>query len=487
MQNLILEVLGKDVSAKQWIDDFISSDNPKFVGKSKETRRKMAIAAYMSKQNESLEESGEKKAELVSKILSTIHKANSETKQKHLKYLKSVLHPDDYNHIETSLKRANEELEEAEKIKLVMTPDGYAAIKKPSKDKKDVKEDLNEALRSKKSYGEMSNFLHAAPDNHFQHNASSLLVHGLGHNDRVQDDYARHAALFHPKLSDKHLDDISSHIANIGKTTNELDKNFHKNVHSVGVLRAALKNDSPDIIKEAKKSITADHKHAIFTHGSHEEKAFLLHHGLANHTQLKDSLENGNDAIRAVAKSHLQKLKAAGDTKHEDLFHHIAPKDKPADTGTFFSKLKDKVKGVFKSDRVTQARYESLLNDLEKQDLLEAKKHFTEIFSDKVSDALYEIKSAMARGSSEGVYHDTYSSALNHAYSHAESKGYKIDDEDYHKGTTHVDPKPEIGKTKRLHFPLTKDGVASKKALHVQVYNRGNDVKSKYELNHYIS
>jgi hypothetical protein len=44
------EVLGKDASAGDWIHDFIHSDNPKFAGKSKKERQKMALGAYYGKQ-----------------------------------------------------------------------------------------------------------------------------------------------------------------------------------------------------------------------------------------------------------------------------------------------------------------------------------------------------------------------------------------------------------------------------------------------------
>lgn len=55
------EVLSKDASAGDWIRDFIHSDNPKFAGKSKEKRQKMALAAYYAKQkNEEIEDLGEK-------------------------------------------------------------------------------------------------------------------------------------------------------------------------------------------------------------------------------------------------------------------------------------------------------------------------------------------------------------------------------------------------------------------------------------------
>jgi hypothetical protein len=47
------EVLGKGADQGDYIDDFVNSDAPQFKGKSKEKRKEMAIAAYLSK-NESL-------------------------------------------------------------------------------------------------------------------------------------------------------------------------------------------------------------------------------------------------------------------------------------------------------------------------------------------------------------------------------------------------------------------------------------------------
>ena len=48
----INEVLSKDASAGEWIRDFVHTDNPKFAGKSKAERKKMALGAYYGKQNE---------------------------------------------------------------------------------------------------------------------------------------------------------------------------------------------------------------------------------------------------------------------------------------------------------------------------------------------------------------------------------------------------------------------------------------------------
>jgi hypothetical protein len=50
------EVLSKDAKAGDWIHDFVHSDNPKFAGKSKKERIKMALGAYYGKQNEETEQ-----------------------------------------------------------------------------------------------------------------------------------------------------------------------------------------------------------------------------------------------------------------------------------------------------------------------------------------------------------------------------------------------------------------------------------------------
>jgi hypothetical protein len=45
-EETINEVLTVEDPIKKWIDDFVASDNPKFDGKSKNERVKMAIGAY---------------------------------------------------------------------------------------------------------------------------------------------------------------------------------------------------------------------------------------------------------------------------------------------------------------------------------------------------------------------------------------------------------------------------------------------------------
>jgi hypothetical protein len=58
LDELINEVLSKDADAGDYIHDFIHSDNPKFAGKSKAERKKMALGAYYAKKNEEYVEEG---------------------------------------------------------------------------------------------------------------------------------------------------------------------------------------------------------------------------------------------------------------------------------------------------------------------------------------------------------------------------------------------------------------------------------------------
>lgn len=53
------EVLSKSAPIEDWIHDFVHSDNPKFKGKTKEERRKMAIAAYYGAHGKSKESQNE--------------------------------------------------------------------------------------------------------------------------------------------------------------------------------------------------------------------------------------------------------------------------------------------------------------------------------------------------------------------------------------------------------------------------------------------
>jgi len=265
----IQEILDDSASAKDFIDDFIKSDDPRFEGKSKSKRKEMALAAYYAKQRESVE------------------------------------------------------------------------------DEEEEGQTLQEALKSKKSYEAMHNYLHTFHNKSISPDvASSIMKHGAGTNDKFHDDYARHALLFSGHLDDNSLDDVSSHIASQKKSTNQLDKNFHKNVNSVGTLRAAVRMGTPDTIADAKKSITADHKHAIFAHGSEEDKKFVLQHGLANKTQLSHSLESGSAGVKEAAINHLRALKDAGSDKHSDLIAKHLPDSKPSFLDRASAKFSSAISGM---------------------------------------------------------------------------------------------------------------------------------------------
>ena len=82
------------------------------------------------------------------------------------------------------------------------------------------------------------------------------------------------------------------------------------------------------------------------------------------------------------------------------------------------------------------------------------------------------------------IYHKDFSTAVQHAIKTAEKRGYKVDMDDWHDKVATGPRKPSEGKTNSYSIKLTKDGKPQKKALHMQVYNKGG--QNPYELNMYI-
>ena len=80
------------------------------------------------------------------------------------------------------------------------------------------------------------------------------------------------------------------------------------------------------------------------------------------------------------------------------------------------------------------------------------------------------------------IYHNTYSSAVQHAIDQVKKKGFEVDMDDYEKKVAFGPRKPSTGKTNSLSIDLLKDGKPSKKKLHMQVYGMEG---GKYELNVY--
>ena len=136
-------------------------------------------------------------------------------------------------------------------------------------------------------------------------------------------------------------------------------------------------------------------------------------------------------------------------------------------------------------------KHESFFDAIQSDRLSEAKESLEDILAEKVVSKLLELKEAIAKGRGTAVspYHDTYRSALEGAYKHANDLGFDVHEDD--QDTSSVDPKPSVGQTRSLHFRLLKDGKEHKKQLHAQVYNRGSEEgrpnSSQYELNHYIA
>ena len=102
VDKIIYEVLGKDADAGDYIHDFIHSKNPKFAGKSKEMRKKMALGAYYGKHNEEVEQIDElskgtldsymdKAKDRYIKHASSTSTFSPSANQKSVKYAKNIL------------------------------------------------------------------------------------------------------------------------------------------------------------------------------------------------------------------------------------------------------------------------------------------------------------------------------------------------------------------------------------------------------------
>ena len=92
-----------------------------------------------------------------------------------------------------------------------------------------------------------------------------------------------------------------------------------------------------------------------------------------------------------------------------------------------------------------------------------------------------DMSNINAAKSSSGyeLYHKDFSSAMQHAYKFAKSKGYTVDSEDIDSKVAMGPKKPSSGKTNSYILDTNK-----KQSVHIQVANLDN---KRYELNMYIT
>jgi len=128
IDELINEVLSKDADAGDYIHDFIHSDNPKFAGKSKAERKKMALGAYYGKKNEEVNEGLKSVAKKAFKALTG---GSDEDQRKDLQRKMGVP--------QTGQKPKTEEVEQMDEIVKVFhhTADG-ASLSRSAKDPNDA-------------------------------------------------------------------------------------------------------------------------------------------------------------------------------------------------------------------------------------------------------------------------------------------------------------------------------------------------------------
>lgn len=95
------------------------------------------------------------------------------------------------------------------------------------------------------------------------------------------------------------------------------------------------------------------------------------------------------------------------------------------------------------------------------------------------------IQEAHSNSGDYQVYHSTYSSAVSTALEIAKSRGYELDDDEIFSIVSSGPRKPVKGDTNRFSIPLYRNDKAVREQLHIQIYNKGGNIKP-FELNAYI-
>lgn len=84
------------------------------------------------------------------------------------------------------------------------------------------------------------------------------------------------------------------------------------------------------------------------------------------------------------------------------------------------------------------------------------------------------------------IYHSSFTSAVTSARQYVEKMGYTVDEDSWTDEIALGQGKPKNGSTTKAHIKISKDGKEQRKMLHIQVYDRGDTVGNRYELNCYI-
>ena len=97
-----------------------------------------------------------------------------------------------------------------------------------------------------------------------------------------------------------------------------------------------------------------------------------------------------------------------------------------------------------------------------------------------------QLKAIINESVKDEIYFDTFSAAVQKAREHTEAKGYEINEDDWWTEVSVGNGRPKEGHTTRMTIGLLRNGKPQKKALQIQVFNRGNELRNNYELNFYI-
>jgi hypothetical protein len=252
-------------------------------------------------------------------------------------------------------------------------------------------------------------------------------------------------------------------------------------------------NENFNFVKSAIESASGDK----VIQREEDEYGRPLYWSLAN-DNINYFIGNGNEIVRH--NSVTGENKVLGSLKH----YGGSPRPKDLPNETLYenkSLINPKKRSIFGKNNIT-----SILRESFNQEDMENSETETPVIEPKVkpsetkpvqpsrrnkpflpSPEVQPDPKAMDEATSDGVYFDTYSGAVQAASEYAKSKGYEIDQNSWDREISFGQGKPKAGQTARHTVELTKNGKEQRKALAIQVYNRGLDTGNTYEANYYIN
>lgn len=266
----------------------------------------------------------------------------------------------------------------------------------------------------------------------------------------------------------------------------------HKSVYPSSEYEKRNPNPYEKPQKNLKEAIDKDYRYKVHRRGGSGSQEWSHHEGdtydsLDAAKRIVDNMKKGATFGTQHKITRVPRTKLAGpkgrlpEAKEDNKDSYVVKEEAELDEGLGNLKnIGDLVKQSHDKIRASiQSKVGMTQDQINDAGAKKIKDKWKNIGNEIVKSRLGEAKSSYT------IYHPTYSAAVQHAHEHLKKKGLEISDDNWFHHVNSGPKKPGEGQTNRLDIPLHKDGKETKKQVHIQVHNRGNDIKNAYELNMY--